>query len=586
MNIVNVHGEITPESEFCQKVDRILSRDTGITVRKQNVGIGGASGKNIFIDFSGLRDRCRQGSFIDEEKNIILIKGINLHEFGHVVYTTVSPKDFESYGRKIHPSLQGQDWNVRDKAQICFNILEDARIETKLILKYPALKRYFTFCVQELIIKDKINRTGGSYNKTALDLFLLTYGRKFIDRKQAKQYEDLAKQNDPSLKIEEIKEVFNDFLLTTEAGEQIILSVKLALLLVDRSVSRAGREYTPSGAGQKLKQNQENKEELEDAVSKSIVEEEETSEESESEQAGKQIKKIEDVLEEMVNQAEQTIEGLKSELSDEIQRDIQTLDTLRRQTGFSNKDGFESDVEGHALNPKTEDLINSTKLKQLLRKLRNGLQASYIREQKSGKIDIRRAITGRGRTTKIFKKFLPNRLGKSKLGVGILLDSSGSMQRESFDKLMRTAWSIDKALNECGDKDIVVEYSVEYKILKTLYGRKGDWMRHFDGGTDPSEALKQTYNQLMNLRMTDNIKTNIVLLFSDGYFTGGDQIITKMNDAGMHTIFVCPSQDLLGEYGKHNCTESVVIENSGELERALERVIVRIHKDLHRRMNQ
>jgi uncharacterized protein with von Willebrand factor type A (vWA) domain len=191
-------------------------------------------------------------------------------------------------------------------------------------------------------------------------------------------------------------------------------------------------------------------------------------------------------------------------------------------------------------------------------------------------------MSTRGNTTKVFKKYIPSKIGKSKLGVSILLDASGSMSPDAYDKAVQGAWCINQALWQTHDKCSVIEYSDDYKVLKGFYNPKGAWGRHFSGGTDPQGALGYTLRNQKRLKKSENINTQVMFIFTDGDWFNPqpcEEIIKRMRKEDIYTVLIDTSSNG-GTAHPHGVNEAHKILNTDELEGVMRKVIVKLQQKI------
>lgn len=558
-----VWEEYNNEAAFFQKVDRLI---TGKSINVKPVIRTGhfaySDTRNIFIDFNAINENS-----YDDNIFLTTSKALNYHELAHILFTKVridnlntkkivSPRFKELYEKR------GYSYST-EIIKRYINLLEEGRIENLMSIKFPSLKKYFLWAILRLILKDqnKIENNKIFY----VQMFVLLYSRLFFSRAVIKKIEKKCESFYSKSDIKKIKLICDCYNLTTDPNKQIELALDLWEILIEDGKFLVKEMFGGSASKKTTREEKEAIKAIAEALKNGG-----NNKNNKSINIGKG-NEWEDI--------KNIVSSVSSPIKEENEKDIRAI--------YGGMSAGVSDVDvktkSEPFNPSNNDRICAMKMRNLLRKIRNGLQARYDRPLKSGRLDMRSAMLSRGQT-KVFKKFKNSQLGRSRMAVALLLDSSGSMNTPEFNTALKTAWALDYALTGCNDKTMVIEYSDSFKVLKGFYGRKADWCRHYHRGTQPREALEYSYVSLLKMKRIENISTLICFILTDGswsYEHECDSIIRKMNKSGINTVLIYP-QELKKEIKieKHNTQNQLIIPTIEAMEPAMRSYIRKIQMKL------
>ena len=215
------------------------------------------------------------------------------------------------------------------------------------------------------------------------------------------------------------------------------------------------------------------------------------------------------------------IDDVNDKLKGEIERDIKQISDMK----VAGQKGLEiTNAPPYLI--KTEDKLMSKRLVNIVRKLRQDLRQSYVKKLKSGHIDIRRVMQEANRqveSVEVFKKYRHSKIGKTKMAVSILIDSSGSMSNEQFNLALRSAYCIADCLEKVGSKSSIVSFDTKYIVMKKFNESidKIKLKRGQGGGTEPYPALLYSESELEKLKKQYGINHLLVLMISDCWFSEG-----------------------------------------------------------------
>lgn len=231
--------------------------------------------------------------------------------------------------------------------------------------------------------------------------------------------------------------------------------------------------------------------------------------------------------------------------------------------------------------PADHHKLIAKKLSVTLRKIQNDKRKGYIEHQSIGKINIGRAMNfPKTADPKIFNKYEPDKNKQTRIGVIILIDRSGSMTGVAYNQAFETAWTIDKAVTETGNKTIIIEFNQHHRVIKNFEDNKGNWNKRSGGDTDPTSALETAYILMNKANKRHKIKNWILYILTDGDWMNGsrrhEEIIKTFNKKEVETnlIFLTGGYELKPEQvPSHHCKNKNVIKTIYELEPLLQKSI-------------
>jgi hypothetical protein len=627
-------------SMLLQKINRILAENEKIIVSIASSGIAECDiRKNrIFINFSRLKGMSKT-----LEDYLVLVKGVDYHELGHILYTDMDSEKISAYYSEYY-AKNGRNVSFSYSEYFdVINLLEDCRMENLFSSVYDRAKFYFSFAAIEILLKRAY--TSDSYN---LSNYLLLYGRKFlnVDLKDYKKRVLSMHTITPAI-VNEGEQLVNAFIFEVDINKKLDIGIKLAILLnkanqktnnlsdngsLSSKLGKKGvRDKNIAEAVKKLKEKLENGEFNLDSESENSEESEskenEDSQESKHCKSGKNSsekkaskkssRKISDgdkddeydeedgdyedegddeedgdkfdnnmtTTKQLLDKLKETITDNLENIQNEIARDV---DTINAAIG---KDEF-CQLDGEMFNPTEQERAESRKVQQVLRILRGDLSASVRKFQKSGSLDIQSAMRAEKMDTmNIFRRVRLNVVDKSKLGVAVLLDSSSSVRNSEFRDELKATWVLSNALESVKGRVEVIEFSDYNKVIKG-FNSSGDWKRHYDGGTQVSPALKVARLDLLKLKQKERVNNLIVFIVSDGAFNDYNEAkdtIDKLRKDGIKVVWI-----LANRYQSNYRTDDIRkhldayihIYELGLLSKELQKFVLDLQKDINKKLQR
>jgi len=530
------------ERDFFTRVDNILQTRKQIGVMNvSGKGIAYTDMKNIYIDFGEVVELFGT----DYDSFLKSTRGLNYHELAHILYTKGSSRG--------------------SAFQTEFNILEDQRIENLFSIKYPKAEDYFKLNVLELLSKD-LNAQS----------YILVYGRRRFLRnpKLLAQMKSLAVESYGKSTVEEVEQIIDQYLVTTDYTNQRNLARRLCDLVGNLQHQTSGLLQGGASTKSVSKDEKNSTDQLSKEIAESLTGEEQKV------QSG------------TIEEIQQSVDEEKDSTSESLQDDIEA------QKENMGKYGHSSDLEGDTQDnrdqyvPSNHNRIEASKLKRIINFLKNELGNKTVYSQKSGRLDLRRAMSNH-QSTKItdFKRFKPSRLNKTRMAVSILVDSSGSMGNYSSKLARDSAWTISKALEECGSVSEIIEFSrnpiymkrFDKKIEHAVLGRK-QW-----GGTMLCNSLEQAHEDLKQIRKQKGIEHQLVIIITDGYIDDQrecEKQLSKMKEEGISTVHlgVCNKGYNPALIEKHYVSEAKHVPSFDKLNETMRSIVYNIQREIIRKV--
>jgi hypothetical protein len=605
-----------------QKTDRILAENEKITVQNfpsnSSLGVSNNQNKLIGINFNGITDQTKVK---DVMEFMLLAKGLNYHELAHLLFTDYNSRIVQAFAREKYLK---ENYLVDANDLFDFlNMLEDCRIETLFYIKYPKSQDYFTFCASRILMAGMISLLKFPNKNEVMQNYLILYGRKFLllnpDYKiqiaqwRQKILSEYLKTSDEKNKLLACEMIFDAYLTATKRADRL----ELAYRLMKQFTGTTGHVNCPRKDGSdpdslkdsktmreqlsnilkliaelqekiieankslnktRAKGDKEDKENMENELSQSQTDaqtpdqtDEKKEEEQQSFAKGKEIQKI---IERLAGTISKGITG-NERLQNEISTEINNIILAKSEFG---------EFSGEVFSASPKEKAESKKIENVLRVLRGDLAFKLNRFQKRGKIDVLSVIKAKhNHNLNMFKQKRLNKIDKSKLGVSILLDTSGSINNDDFRNEIKATWSLSTALENLDNFVEILEFSSDYRTMKAFNGA-GDWRRMYHHGTAVSDPLRKAGDNLVGLRKSKGINNLFAIIVSDGNFNEGlgiSGIVQTCQKQGIKVIWILAG-GINGDERIAKCFDwSIHIRDLSELSVKLNKII----KDIQRGIN-
>jgi hypothetical protein len=290
--------------------------------------------------------------------------------------------------------------------------------------------------------------------------------------------------------------------------------------------------------------------------------------------SGEEQSSIEELQASIDNSTEES-EAIQTEINNDL-----------NVVGIASINGGET-YSGELFKETEREKLEIAKVYNLIKELRGDLAMKIDRFRKRGLLDTKSAMKSlQNRTLNVFKKKSLNKMDKARLGVSLILDTSGSISDGDFTNEVRSAWTLVKSFEKLENKVEVIEFSDDFRVLKP-FNSEGDWRRTFNAGTVLTGAFNESIKHLDGL---DDIKNKYIIIISDGDFTEKyDSTKRLIEEAHKHKIKVF--WILASRYGGMNNDEFTSlfdhffkIEDLSELSIKLQKTVSMIQRDIIMRL--
>ena len=538
---------------------------------------------------------------LNDAKSIAGVKGLDLHEISHILYTSRE-------GSEIFDFVSDNNYFM------AYNALEDQRIETLFTAKYPSTIDWFTATILIHFVDNKESFTNS---------YPLLRGRRYLPVELRAQSRNAYPEQD---KIDEICSIVDEyrtliFPADTEKGKDLIARFNDLLPKGDGSGNGTGNgtnaSLSPAGAGQegdvvlrindpfghgkrpqeglessansrpvppkKQEKDRDRSQQLdkeddaqlsEQLKSKPVIDvdindidfdfdDQDSDQDSSSSDAGDSAGDlvytlIEDLLENILDSNE-------TEIND-ILRQIGGLPSL----ATNNSKEPELD-QFRVLQPDANTFQASLSFGRELERLKASFDPAWDKYESQGRLSAHRYLRGDELDT-VFDQWNEGREDATEIECVILLDNSGSMNGHKASSAYKAMYAIKKALDRVNANTTVITFNDRANTLYRATDRAGNTIRDAGcgGGTDATEAI--TYATKLLAETEKPVR--IFFAITDGDWSGNQdanhETIKRMARAGVLTAFAYipePSETIqpLTEQTSHYCEIASVIRNPFDL---------------------
>jgi len=545
---------------------------------------------------------------LDTPESIASIKGLDLHEVSHILYTSREGSDL------VEQVIANKWWTA-------FNALEDQRIESFFTAKYPSTVAWFTSMI---LIHFKNNP------EVFENSYPLLCGRRYLPVEIRQQSRALYPHQD---KIDEFKAIINEyrtlvFPTDTERGLQLI---EQYYNLLPKSEGGNGDEtgtpkykavkgegegtpvkvIDPCGHGARPQQGiessvdsrpvpprQQEKErdrlnnkpdDLDDDLPEIKAEDIDWSDfddqsdevtpdsdsdsdsgdtDSDSDQskpepsldAGASAgEMISTVLDQILSES-----GVAQEIND-ILRVISGQPTLTSNNSQEPERARYSEIM-----PDSVTVEASRSFGRELERLRASFEPAWDRYENAGRLSVGRYMRGDDFDT-IFDQWNEGREDATDIECVIAIDNSGSMTGSKIANANRAMYAIKRALDRIDASTTVLTFCDETHVLYRASEKSNSQIRDAfsGGGTEPDQAIKYATKLLAE----SDRKIKIFFIITDGEWYGNqdanEDAIKRMGQSGVLTAFAyIPEKHeevVLTAEKAHNCEIGAVVANPLDL---------------------
>lgn len=550
--------------------------------------------KRMFFNFARI--------FPDENKitvkQMMVLNGLLFHETLHIKHT-VRAKRFKNTMNHQQINLMG-----------CH---EDGRIETLGILEYPKMADYFTFAVNEILLRDK-SEIGKDKSKLA-EAYILCYGRLmyFPDMELVAQLRISMIKLYGIKMVEQLEQLIDEYIFEDSCLKRYAIVKKVYELLREKGASvwnpKNSQDDILSKKDEKSRKTKQEKE-LEQVLKESVSDKEDANKEMKDimddimdSMDEKAIKEMQDLIDKIdkarsdladkrhqageendidkrkelwdkIDELEDEVKDLEVEIDNQIieaqAQDEQKIQEQIEENEEDNQILIEKNMVDLSNDIKTaqrldgsvfsDDTFNvssvmkqeSKKLEKGLKELSTTLKSGYADRQTSGRLNVRRMFNRSNPTDmKVFTKFRPSRLAKSKMLINMFVDCSGSMRDVEYDAegnrvatkweiALDSCWVINDALNRDANKIMVYAFSTDYMQIKE-YDGKLENKRPIMDLTYLAPSLVDAMPRIRGYQKANDFRNVVNIVITDGHLhdnVKSNNIFGQLEKAGHHNIMI------------------------------------------------
>ena len=533
-----------------EQADRVLSGDPVIiNVVEDGPAPAWSDGQSITFNASEIEEM--------DLETLTQVTGLNYHELAHHLYT---PRKGTTYMK----------WVLENDLMEAANMLEDQRIETLLVARYPSIAPYLTAT---------ISRWLSSTPDEAIGNYMLVRGRRYLPIEIRQAFRDMFMYPDLVPVIADIVDQYRVLAFPRDynKGQELIQRFNDEVLkktdfpkmpqgpngcssrdpvgkgrpepgkAQEKDAQRAGGMGKPEEArvAQKPRPTQTPTQPQTAAEALSM---------REQAQQGDGEQKPSDVPQAGTGHVH-SVGGIPNNVQDLLEDTIQTVlerkdvqqDIKTKQKVIVGGDGKHDDAIKKGKFDQTtvpsESIVLYRKFARELERLRDECEPMWHREEASGKLNVQRAIRG-CEIDQAFDRWDEGSDGADVEAI-IMVDRSGSMSSNRNDMHASIAcWTIKRALEQIGAP--VTVYAFDDKA-ELAYGRNEFANKtHYkfiygSGGTNPYSTLLAAEQLLLSSRK----KNKMLFMITDGAFDAhkNDEIIERISKRGILTVMTLIMDD-------------------------------------------
>ena len=523
---------------------------------------------------------------LNTPKEIAGLRGLDLHEVSHILYT---PRE----GSEIF------EWCRENNYLFAYNALDDQRIETLFTTRYPSTIDWFTSTILIHFVDDPQafeTSYGLLRGRQYLPTELLARSRnayKFQDQLDeiceiVDQYRVLTFPDDTELAKDLIKrfdalmpkqEVPQDGLADWEKdllgkdGKKVVISIKSPFGHGDRphegiESSSTSRPVPPIQQKRdrdraKTKPIKDDAKLAEQLKSQPVIEIDLTNQNKDTDSgntAGNQTPDNQSALKDMLNNILDN-QQIANEINDII-RQIGGLPSLATNNSKEpNKSRYQNQ------NPDAQTFQASLSFSRELERLKATFDPAWNKYQSQGRLQAHRYMRGDDLDT-IFDQWSEGQDDATEIECVILLDNSGSMSGRKETSAYRAMYAIKRALDRINANTTVITFNTIANVLYRADEKATGVIRNAgsQGGTNPTEAI--TYATKILAETEKPVR--IFFAITDGEWEHysvreNNEAIKKLGNAGVLTAFayIADQDELvnLDQEKSHYCEIGAVVNN-------------------------
>jgi hypothetical protein len=521
-----------------EQADRVITGDPVLVhVMPDGPAPAWSDGASIYINASEIEE-------IDLEA-LAQVNGLNFHELAHHLYTPRKGTVF-------------MKWVLENDMMQAANMLEDQRIETLLVGRYPSIAPFLTATVARWLARTPQDAVGN---------YMLVRGRRYLPVEVRDAFRDMFAQQELIPVIADIVDQYRTlaFPRDYDKGKELIKRFNDEVIknwtdnMPQGMNGCTGRDPVSKGRPEPGKAQEK------DAQRGGNVGKPDSGKPSKTNnQTNNPPKTIEDALDMANEKTDKTAEdyqppapvagtghheslggipdSVKTMLEDVIddvlsRKDVQA-DIKTKQKVIVGGDGKHNDAIKKGRFDMTsvpaDAMLTYRKFARELERLRDECEPAWHKEEASGRLNVQRVIRG-CEIDEAFDRWDEGTDGADIEAV-ILVDRSGSMSGGNDAQASIASWTIKRALESIGglvtvyafDDQTEMAYRREEHADRTNYK-----FIYGNGGTNPYASLLASEQLLMSSRK----KNKMLFMITDGVFdeNKNDEVINRISKRGILT---------------------------------------------------
>jgi len=557
-----------------EQADRVISGDpVTINVVEDGPAPAWSDGQSITFNASEIEEM--------DLETLTQINGLNYHELAHHLYT---PRRGTTFIK----------WVMENDYLESANMLEDQRIETLLVARYPSIAPYLTATVARWL---------SSTPDDAIGNYMLVRGRRYLPIEIRQAFRDMFAKPELVPVIADIVDQYRVLAFPTDyaKGQKLIkrwndeVLQKLDFPKMPQGPSGcSSRDPVAKGRpepGKAQERDAKRAEGMNTAESTQVQRKPNPNSPNTNKPAQPKTAEEALALREQAQEADQkhslsreagqghveSVGGIPNDIQELLDDTIQSVlerkdvqqDVKTKQKVIVGGDGKHDDAIKKGKFDRTvvpaESMVLYRKFARELQRLRDECEPMWHREESSGKLNVQRAIRG-CEIDEAFDRWDEGNDGSDVEAV-IMVDRSGSMSSGRNDMHASVAcWTIKRALEQIGAP--VTVYAFDDKA-ELAYGRTELADRtHYkfiygNGGTNPYSTLLAAEQLLMASRK----KNKMLFMITDGAFDErkNDEIIARISKRGILTVMTLIMSDRDMEYYEDRGTDEKTWRHGAEV---------------------